>query len=87
MENTTLTFMGRTLSEEYRPISFIVNQCQRFMEAEHISKEYMGGFMMAVLENDFMQAVGRADDAKNLKLIATFLNCQAGCVRDKYSTL
>jgi hypothetical protein len=87
MENTTLTFMGETLSEQYRPIEFIVNQCQRFMDWEDAPKNYFGGFMCAVLNNDFMNAVGRADNEniQNIRLIAIFLNMKGYTLREKFS--
>ena len=84
--DTPLTFQGVELGEQYRPISHIIQHCEFFMNSPHAGRGFLGGFMTAVIDNNFMQACTRADNdnGQHLKLIATFMYMYGGCVIEKH---
>jgi len=88
MESThnPLMFQGIRLSETYRPIEHIIQQCEFFMNYPDAGHGFLGGFMTAILDNDFKEACGRADDinGKHLRLIATFIRSYGECVVEKH---
>ena len=81
-----IIFQGITLGEQYRPIEHVINQCEFFMNSPRAGHGFLGGFMTAVLDNDFMEACLRADNenGKHLKLIATFLHMYGSCLIEKH---
>jgi len=89
MTATKLEFMGETLEEFYHPIAHIVEQCQWFMDYPDAQRGMMGGFMTAVLNNDFTGAVCSADaeNIKHIRTIAIFLYSKGNCVKKKFNSL
>lgn len=81
-----IIFQGITLGEQYRPIEHVINQCEFFMNSPRAGHGFLGGFMTAVLDNDFIEACGRADNenGKHLKLIATFIQMYGRCLIEKH---
>ena len=81
-----MVFQGIEISEYYRPIDYIISQCEFFMSNPHAGHGFLGSFMTAVLDNDFQQACSRADkeNAKNLQMIAMFIRCYGECVVEKH---